>query len=337
MSKIEDLEIKDYLIKFVIDTTKKSKLFTRVFGKDFASKRLKTNLSTVYTNEFSEYRSGYYSMDDHSITFCTSEKESDKLTVSDVEKSQQATALHEAIHAILLKTPKECKKYKIEYGSGIHKLFNKESEIGRGANEGLTNWICSKLGVNVSSYHCETTLIKQLELAIGEKRVMQMGKGNVSKVLGMKPIETYEILAYIDEIYRINKKMLKETKEQKTTSISKLNEVIATVESKIFDRYFKRDFDEMNITKKMSIKEYKKLKQFTNLMMTNIDDKNLSHFSSFKFLNDFKGLTQTFSESIIKSAEEYFKNGQLTLDNFSKILEQISVFDDESKTRTLIR
>ena len=81
MKKIENPEVRDYLIKFVINQTQKCELFTKVFGKDFARKKLAINLQTVYTNEFSRTLEGYHPFYEPSITICTSNKNEERLSV----------------------------------------------------------------------------------------------------------------------------------------------------------------------------------------------------------------------------------------------------------------
>lgn len=54
-----------------------------------------------------------------------------------------------------------------------------EVEIGRGLNEGLTNWIVRKTGLPTNGYRTLTNFMEELELAIGEDNVMEMGKGNL--------------------------------------------------------------------------------------------------------------------------------------------------------------
>lgn len=124
----------------------------------------------------------------------------------------QETTLHECVHAILKKTILECILNGIKYGSGIEEAkVNKENksitEIGRGANEGYTEWICEKAGYHASTYKELLNYINILELAIGEEKVMSLGKGNINKnirkQLSMDKLECSSFLAQIDVIYNI--------------------------------------------------------------------------------------------------------------------------------------
>ncbi len=87
-------------------------------------------------------------------------------------------------------------------------------EIGRGANEGLTEWLCSKLGYDLSNsgYKTEMNYINQLEQAVGEENILRFGKGNpkeIAKILQLSTKELPEFLGKIDQInadlYRSNK------------------------------------------------------------------------------------------------------------------------------------
>lgn len=213
MKKTENPEVKDYLIRFMINKTQQCELFTKVFGKDFARKKLATNLQTVYTNEYSRMRGGYHPHNEPSITLCTLDKNETRVSVDSIKTDKQklTTMIHEAIHAILTKTAEECKKLNIRYATGMLERYEDKTELGRGANEGLTNWICELLGYETATYRYETSFIKQLELAIGKKRILKMGKGNIGKnipkQLHMSKEKTIALLAQIDEVYNENDKI----------------------------------------------------------------------------------------------------------------------------------
>ncbi len=83
-----------------------------------------------------------------------------------------------------LKEPKKnVKKNNIEDGTGVLEFYNNRQELGRGFNEGLTEWICQKAGYGEKSYPAEKDIIKILELALGEETVMKFCKGDIREML----------------------------------------------------------------------------------------------------------------------------------------------------------
>lgn len=209
MSKVENKAVKEYLIKFVLNDLDNCPLFKRVFGKNFARENLELNLERVYTNEFSLIRSGYMDEEDLSITICTNKENDTILSIDDIEKrpNLKATIMHEALHAILSKSKMFCRRNKIKAGTGILECYENGKELGRGLNEGLTNWITEKTGNPIYSYKELTRYIKMIELARGEEKVMKMARGNISRnvidQLGMKKSEALSFLSLTDEIYSL--------------------------------------------------------------------------------------------------------------------------------------
>lgn len=77
-------------------------------------------------------------------------------------------------------------------------------ELGRGLNEGLTEWITKKCGYYVEDGRDSdlTHFIEQLELAIGEEKVMSLGKGkDLEKLLNMSEEDVYTLLSKADRYY----------------------------------------------------------------------------------------------------------------------------------------
>lgn len=402
MEKIENPLVKEYLINFVSGTLDNCELFTNTFEKGFARKRLEIHLEKVFTNEFSKKLAGYHSGDDSSITICTEIKDEPLLTPEELEKdkSKLSTLLHEAIHAILERTKQECKKFGINYGTGILEQTKCNIEFGRGLNEGLTNWICEKAGVPNKSYKELTNFVKQLELAIGEGNVMKLAKGNikknVAKRLNMTISECYTFLGRIDEVYRLqdiifdNSNMLEKLKRyMNRTNLSdeeakeaiedfeelqntpeyislqkdpryinflhvkgekadkedtienkikyltealeedqkQLDDVIKRVESKIFDKYFKKEYDSIAINKGFSSTLFEKLKKLKDLMYTRQTTTPNMEYSSDKFQENYYELENKYVMGLSSLAEDDFKKNQLTVERFKQLFKYASKID----------
>ena len=204
---MENEQIKQYLIKFVEKTLNKCEAFTRVYGKDFVKQRLEKNLDNVYIDTYNEEKNGEYSMRDLSIRLFLHDKNAKSLTIKDIKSDfvLQHDVLHEVIHAVFRRTPEECGKFGIQDGTGIEEYDNNGKSLGRGFNEGLTEWFCKKAGYPLNVYGAESNIVELFELAIGEDNVMQLAKGdikgNVSELLQMPTEDVKDMLHSVDEIW----------------------------------------------------------------------------------------------------------------------------------------
>lgn len=210
--KREDEAIKQYLIQLVISTLKKSRIFTKTFGKNFAKERLELNLEKVYIDELGSGIYGCYTQKDKSITI-NSQEPNKYISIGDIENDEfiKETILHEAIHAILERTDEECALYDIDRGTGTREIYKDKSELGTGLNEGLVTWMLTKTGINTDGYPILLNTLNMLELAIGEKKVMKFGqgniKGNISKQLSMSYDECKDFLKLLDKQLSYNRKL----------------------------------------------------------------------------------------------------------------------------------
>ena len=400
MERLENPQVKEYLINFATTTLENCDLFVKTFGKNYARNRLGINLDKVYTNEFNRLYSGYQNPEDNSITICTPKKDEPIMTPEQLEadKSRLATLLHESVHAILTRTKQECKKFGIISGSGIMEEKKNGEEIGRGLNEGLTNWICEKAGVPTVSYPEITNLVKELELAVGEEKIMQLGKGNIeniARLLNMinkseksyskKYNECVTFLGKIDEIYKlqdniVNNSMIvnawnnyknrenlsdedaqeateefeklqkskeyidlkndsnylmfrmdqedtRDTIENRIEFISlniekdrkKAREDIVEVESTIFDKYFKKEFDDIMHSDKIYSKDFSKFNRLNELMYKRRAREQDMSYSSERFQKDFAQIKAEYIISINAIAKKDFENGKLTNGRFRQL------------------
>ena len=130
MEKIENQEIRDYAIELAANTFESCNLFTQVFGKNFAKRRAIMNVATVYTNDFSRTVNGYRSLTDASITLCERQQDALPLKLRELQKDRKKITilLHEMLHAILTKSKQECKRLKIQYGTGILECYINSTE-----------------------------------------------------------------------------------------------------------------------------------------------------------------------------------------------------------------
>lgn len=256
---MENQEIRQYLINFAEKTLNKCEAFTKVYGKDFVRKRLEKNLEKVYTDiSSSNPNTALYDMENSCITIFSENNLDKLLTVADIENNKKLKhlILHESIHAIFRRTKEECQEFGIEDGTGILEFYSNEQELGRGFNEGLTEWICQKAGYGEQSYDSEKGIIKILELAIGEEAVMNLAKGdikgNVAKILQMNEVECLQVMALVDNIYQ-NERKIHELGEMNSDNENiELDKSISNVESILFEKYFKNEIEIALNTKNLS-------------------------------------------------------------------------------------
>jgi len=213
--RIENPVVREYLYKFVPEKLNQQPLFAKIFGEGFANHMLRANALVVYSNEPVNARgyAGYHNGREKSITFCKSGEDGKLLTPEDIAKDVdlQETAVHEAIHAILDKNEKECKALGIESGTGLLERYQNGTELGRGLNEGFTEWMCEKAGYKTKAYFELTNYIRLFECAIGTSRTMELGKGAIrerfSGLLQITQEEVEILLGKTDQLYAINDRL----------------------------------------------------------------------------------------------------------------------------------
>lgn len=256
---MENQETRQYLINFVERTLNGCEAFSKVYGKDFVRKRLEKNLEKVYTDiSSSNSNKALYDMDNSCITIFSGNNSIKSLTVADIENNKKLKhlILHESIHAIFRRTKEECQEFGIEDGTGILEFYNNGQELGRGFNEGLTEWICQKVGYGEQSYDSEKNIIKILELAIGEEAIMELAKGdirgNVAKILQMKKVECLQLMALVDNIYQNERKIHEIGEINSDNENIELDKSISNVESILFEKYFKDEIETALNTRNLS-------------------------------------------------------------------------------------
>lgn len=242
--KMENEEVKQYLINFVEKTLNECKVFTKVYGKEFVRERLEKNLNKVIIKYSEIVNKNLYDMNNSNITIFLNTDSAKNLTISDIENNKKLkhNILHEAVHVIFRRTKEECEAIGIESGTGTLEFDHNGGELGRGLNEGLTEWICQKAGYGMAAYTAEINVIRMLELAIGEETVMQLAKGdikgNIAQLLQITKQECLYCMALVDNIYQNERKanLIEGTIEDIEDSV--LDKSISHFEATIFEKYF---------------------------------------------------------------------------------------------------
>lgn len=327
MKRILNPEIKEYIVNFTINQLENCELFTKTFGKGFVERKLNDNLENAYTNAEDKIYFGYYIHEDKSITICASGKDGNLLTVKDIENIQgiKALILHECIHAILYKNEKESKKLKIKTGTGIREVYYNDSELGRGLNEGLTNWIVEKAGIKVTSYRELTNLIKQLEIYIGPNRVMQLAKrgisNNVCKCLGMTKSDVINLLSKSDEYYNLYKIHKEINNIKKILQKNKKEDGTIFLDEKALEELVETKYDMYTNPEKNIGRGYKEFLNIQGLQDT-LENKLKYCEESDVILSEMLHDTQVDIESMLFNT--YFKN---KFESMKNNIDKVSIQD----------
>ena len=218
--RVENPVVREYLYQFVPEQVNANSLFVKMYGNSFATTKIKENVLIVYSNEPYSVNgaAAYQNAREKSITFCCPrDKQENLLTPEEIakDKNLQEAAIHESIHALLQRTEKECKLYNIYGGTGLLEKYyinRAYSEIGRGLNEGFTEWLCEKLGYKPPAYKELTNFVRLIEIAIGTEKTMALGKGgvhvNFSELLNLTNDEIDYLLAMADQVYNVNEHII---------------------------------------------------------------------------------------------------------------------------------
>lgn len=211
---IKNPEVREFVYREIPQILNMNEIFVKVYGEDYARKRTKSGIVTVYTNETKDGTcEGYHMASQKSITICYAGPNGSILTPNDIinNKNIEETVLHESIHAILERTRKESRENGVKSGSGILERYSNGNELGRGLNEGFTEWLCEKCGFESTAYPEHTNFVRLIELAIGTEKTMELGKGNIyvriPELLEMNKDTVIDLLCNNDNIYKINENL----------------------------------------------------------------------------------------------------------------------------------
>lgn len=249
---MENEEIRQYLIDFVVKTLSECDAFSKVYGKEFIEGQLNKNVEKVITDVFSKRKvKGAYNPTIKAIILLSENENSPPMTIQDIEGNRilKHNILHEALHAIFELNKEEHENKGLKYGTGLDEVYLDGKQVGIGINEGLTEWICQKAGYGCVSYFTECNIVRLLELAIGEENVMRLAQGNINgsaeQLLGLERDEYLYVLSLIDRIHdnEIEAFSVEDGIDNKP-QLEKLDKSISHFEATIFEKYFKEEIED---------------------------------------------------------------------------------------------
>ena len=353
-------KLREWTKSFVAYALEDCESFTEVYGKNFARNRMKRLKSLEIINEEHSIIAGY--QEDRKIVLNQAFYIDDLYNCEKIENPEiKDLIIHESIHLIL----RHFSNAKIR-PTGMMQYVNKEIvknydenveanglvEVGRGLNEGLTEWIAEKSGYRryENPYSILECIIKELEIAIGTKEVMQLGTGKgIEKILKMKKQESLAFILRADEIERNiviwleikrdmerltgnNEDIKKEIDGEIEEILLRNSKLKLEMEDIIFEKYMKNLFErEINtketIPKSVMIKFFK----LRELYMQENKYVNRFHGTAVSFIKDYGELYDKYCYYIIKNATE---NKNIRKSDFLHYLDELKIDKKaESPTR----
>ena len=186
--------------------------FLRMFLSDRAIKnRLDKNIKSLSLEDRNQKMLGTYDILQKKINLYLG----NNVTKDDlISNTNISTLVHEAVHAIL----------RTKYGTGmlyiktiidenLKKVFNTKEgfpEIGRGLNEGFTNWIVQQSGLDTNTYINLTEIISIIYACIGAEKMIPFKSYNYNRIcksLHMSRDYGMEFIRQVDEIYFAEEKI----------------------------------------------------------------------------------------------------------------------------------
>ena len=200
------------LKQILFDYLKKNKFLKLLFNDSQIKDRLEANLEKLLVEDKKEDALGGYNFEEKSITLYLGKN----ITAKEILENENllTTILHEGIHSVLRnKFGTGLFYFRPKLDENIQKIILPESEfeeLGRGLNEGVTNWIVRQSGVETISYNNLTEITELIASCIGTKRMKPFTSDNYKKIfkaLHMSRDYGMEFLRQLDEVYYIEENL----------------------------------------------------------------------------------------------------------------------------------
>ena len=200
------------LKQILFDYLKKNKFLKLLFSDSQIKDRLDANLKNFLMEDTREEVLGGYNFKEKAITLYLGKN----ITAKEILENENllTTILHEGIHSVLRnKFGTGLFYFRPKLDENIQKIILPESEfeeLGRGLNEGVTNWIVRQSGVETISYNNLTEITELIASCIGTKRMKPFTSDNYKKIfkaLHMSRDYGMEFLRQLDEVYYIEENL----------------------------------------------------------------------------------------------------------------------------------
>lgn len=275
---------------------------------------------------------GWSNINNSEIVICSEEK---NIRIEDLIKNKEkfATLIHESVHKIL----------KNSTGTGLliiadideeKSIFRNFKEIGRGINEGYTNWITKQCGVKIESYQVLTSINEQIACCIGIKKMTNLSKGGfkrLARYLNMNDDECIAFTRKLDEIYYLEGlyKEIEKIEKYLKIQIENLQKENLSSEDKILEE---RSYKEATMqscfnlifTRKIKdkIKELKDSKENTKQLETELY-KLILEKTRREYINPSEKSLSILVEDVERNIIDYLVIGKLDLPKNEKELKNV--------------
>jgi len=249
---------------------------------------LSKNIKKIITNKKSFVYVGRYFIVNKRITLYNKSKDKKTVTIDYIKENipLKTTMLHEFTHALFRRNIVTTGLFTINFSPSIFYKYPRNVVKNRGINEGLTNWVVQKCGLNPVSYKLETNIINQLSLSFGVEKILNLcfsKSKNAYKELELTKKEFKYLSKMFDNINFFEIKMLKTLK-----IINFLNNIRFKLENKSLLNFKERlycfiNLNNSDILQKKINNKNNKLKKFKN--KRNINGLDLQKFISKNFIN----------------------------------------------------
>ena len=264
-------EIIEYFIKEYYSNFKE---LCEVFTLNELKKRLNKNIKKLVTNKKSVVYLGRYYIINKKIKIYNKNINNKKLEIDDIKSNLKlkSTLIHEFTHALLRKNIVTTGCFTANFSLSMFKHYPRSVVKNRGLNEGITNWIVEKSGIRTVSYRLETNIVKQLEVILGSKNILNVileKSKNVYKILNLTKKEFKKFSEMLDNINYIDIKLIRKINKHKdVVNLRKKREQNAiTIQKFIFNKYIHNNLSNSNM-----LKIYTLMLEYQNIIDTKIEE-----------------------------------------------------------------
>lgn len=212
---MKNKQLKKEIIEYLVEEYYASfKELIDVWDKNELINRLNKNIKKVISNKKSAIYLGRYYIINKKIIIYNKNINNKQLELKDIKENLKlkTTILHEVTHALFRRNILTTGSFTINLGISMFKNYPKNIVKCRGLNEGATNWIVEKCGIQTHTYKIETNILKQLEIYLGTKDILDISierTKNIHKVLGLTKKEFKKLYKMMDNINNIDIKLIR--------------------------------------------------------------------------------------------------------------------------------
>lgn len=272
---MKNKELKQEVIEyFVQEYYSNFKELCEIFTLEDLKKKLNKNIRKLITNKKSAVYLGRYYIVNKKIKIYNRNVNNKTLEIDDIKTNLKlkSTLIHEFTHALFRKNIVTTGCFTANLSLSMFKHYPRSVVKNRGLNEGITNWIVEKSGIKTVSYRLETNIIKQLEVILDTKSILNIvlkSSKNVYKILNLPKKEFKKFSEMLDNINYIDIKLIRKINKHKdVVNLRKKREQNALFLQKyVFNKYINNNLNNSNM-----LKIYTLMLEYQNIIGTKIEE-----------------------------------------------------------------